>query len=158
MCVLVGNSRRRQSYPYRSARPPRRASPLPFTITTRHPPVVLSLLSHISSIFNMSRPSSPLSFRTLFNTALQDYESQTGTRLVDHPLSKQLEACDSVDSITATLQEQAQIFRKFRGDDGKLMKSLKSSVDVLYTLSISTVLGEGIGLVHPRTFTKVTCS
>ncbi|KAF8460885.1 hypothetical protein DFH94DRAFT_360973 [Russula ochroleuca] len=149
MCVLVGNSRRRQSYPYRSARPPRRASPLPFTITTRHPPVVLSLLSHISSIFNMSRPSSPLSFRTLFNTALQDYESQTGTRLVDHPLSKQLEACDSVDSITATLQEQAQIFRKFRGDDGKLMKSLKSSVDVLYTLSISTVLGEGIGLPFP---------
>jgi hypothetical protein len=30
------------------------------------------------------------------------------------------------------------------------MKSLKSSVDVLYTLSISTVLGEGIGLVHPN--------
>jgi hypothetical protein len=32
------------------------------------------------------------------------------------------------------------------------MKSLKSSVDVLYTLSNSTVLGQGISLVHPKSF------
>ena len=30
------------------------------------------------------------------------------------------------------------------------MKSIKSSVDVLYVLSGSTVLGEGIGLVRPK--------
>ena len=93
----------------------------------------------------MSRPSS--SFQDLFNAALQDYENQTETKLVEHPFAKQLEECDSVDSIVAILQEQAQTFRKFRGDDGKIMKSLKSSVDVLYTLSNSTILGEGIGLV-----------
>ena len=34
------------------------------------------------------------------------------------PLAKLLEACNS-----AILREQAQIFRKFRRDDGKLMKS-----------------------------------
>jgi hypothetical protein len=104
----------------------------------------------------MSQPSS--SFQTLFNSALKNYENQTGTRLIDHPLAKQLEACDSVDSITAILQEQAQIFRKFKGDDGKLMKSLKCSVGVLYMLSVSTVLGEGIGLVHPKAFIRVPCS
>jgi hypothetical protein len=104
----------------------------------------------------MSQPSSTSSFEDLFNAALQNYENQTGTRLDDHPLAKQLGACDSVDSITAVLQEQAQIFRKFRGDDGKLMKSLKSSVDVLHTLSISDVLGEG--LVHPKLFIAVPCS
>jgi hypothetical protein len=37
------------------------------------------------------------------------------------------------------------------------MKSLKSSVDVLYTLSTSTVLGEGVGLVHPKSFIGVPC-
>jgi hypothetical protein len=95
-------------------------------------------------------------FQGLFNAALQDYENQTGTRLVDHPFAKQLETCDSVNSVTAILQEQAQIFHEFRGDDGKLMKSLKSSVEVLHTPSISAVLGESIGLVRPKSFIVVT--
>ena len=94
----------------------------------------------------MSRPSS--SFQDLFNAAIRDYENQTETKLIEHPFAKQLEECDSVDSIVAILQEQAKTFRKFRGDDGKITKSLKSSVDVLYTLSNSTLLGEGIGLVR----------
>jgi hypothetical protein len=98
----------------------------------------------------MSQPSS--SFQDLFSAALQENENQTECRLIEHPLAQQLETCSSVESITAILQEQAQIFCKFRGDDGKLMKSVKSSVDVLYTLSISTVLGESIGLVHPKSF------
>jgi len=97
----------------------------------------------------MSQTSSSSSFQDLFNVALQDYENKTGIKLVDDPFAKKFEKCDSVDSITAVLQEQAQIFRKFRGDDGKLMKSLKASVDVLYTLS-NTVLGGGIGLVRPN--------
>jgi hypothetical protein len=106
----------------------------------------------------MSQPSSSSSFRDLFNAALQDYENQTGTRLDSHPVAKQLEACDSVDSINAILQDQAQIFRQFRGDNGKPMKSLKSSADVLYTLSTSTVLGEGVGLVRPKSSIADPCS
>jgi hypothetical protein len=102
----------------------------------------------------MSQPSSSFSFQVLFNIALQDYESQTGTRLVDHPLAKELESCNSVDSINAILQEQAQIFREFRGDSGKLMKSLKCSVDILYTLSVSTLLGEGVSLVCTKHLLK----
>src|SRR5258708_1857161 len=90
----------------------------------------LSFLSHISSISDMSQPSSPSSFRDLFNASLQDYEIQTGTKLDDHPLAKKLETCDSVESITTIIQKQAQKFREYRGDDGKLMKSLKFSVDV----------------------------
>jgi hypothetical protein len=103
----------------------------------------------------MSRSSPPSSFQTLFSAALQDYERQTGTGLIDHPLAKQLERCDSVDSITAILQEQSRIFHGFRGDDGTLMKSLKCSVDILYTLS-GTVLGEGIGLVRLKTVRRGT--
>ena len=102
----------------------------------------------------MSDMEQTSSFHHLFNAALQDYQIQTGASLADHPFAKQLESCNSVDSLTAALQEQAKIFRKFRGDDGKFMKSLKYSVDILYTLSITT---EGIGLVCPKLFTRISC-
>ena len=85
------------------------------------------------------------SFQDLFNAALQDYENQTRTSLLDHHLVNRLKSCDSVNSITDILQEHAQIFHEFKGDDGKLMKSLKYIVNILYPLSISTA---GINLVH----------
>ena len=94
------------------------------------------------------------SFQILFDAALHDYQNQTGNSLIDHPLANQLESCDSVDSITAILQEKAQIVRDFRGDDGKLIKSMKYSVNVLYTLSTNTA---GIGLVHPNLFIWIFC-
>ena len=112
-----------------------------------------SFLNPISS--DMSQTSS--SFKDFFDAALQDYGIKTGIKLVDDPLAKKFENCDSVDSITAILQEQTQDFHKFRGDDGKFMKSLKSSVDILFTLS-HTVLGGGIGLVHPKPFIGVLSS
>lgn len=96
----------------------------------------------------MSHPSSLSStFRTLFDAALQDYEDKTGNILAEHPIAKQLESCESVDSITAILQEQARSFREFREDDGKLLKALNSSVVVLCTPSIGSTLYEAIGLV-----------
>ena len=91
----------------------------------------------------MSQPS----FRILFDDALQDYEDKTGKTLSDHPITKQVETCDSVDSITAILQEQARSFREFRENDGKLMKALNSSVNVLCAPSISSALDEAIGVV-----------
>ena len=99
--------------------------------------------------------STSSTFQDLFNAALQDYENQTGTGLLGHHFARQLQECDSIDSITTTLQEQAINFREFRGDDGKLMKSVKCSVDVLYVLSNSTVLGEGIGLVRLKVIIRV---
>jgi hypothetical protein len=92
----------------------------------------------------MSRSSSS---STLFNTALQDYKDKTGTSLIDHPIVKQLETCESVSSVTSVLQEQARSFREFRENEGKLMKALNSSVDVLCAPSISSALNETIGLV-----------
>jgi hypothetical protein len=95
----------------------------------------------------MSGPSGS-SFHSLFEVALRDYEKQTGTILVEHPLAKQLETCDSVESITAVLQERARTFSKFRGDDGKVTKSLHCVVHVLQGLTTSAALGEAIGLVR----------
>ena len=95
----------------------------------------------------MSQPSSSTSFQGLFNAALENYENETGTKLIEHPLAKKLETCDSAESITIVLQEQAQKFREFRGNDGKIMKFLKSSVDVLYPLFNSPIIVKVIGLI-----------
>jgi hypothetical protein len=108
-----------------------------------------SVVHYASLITDMSQAfAHSTSFRPLFNAALQDYAKKTGTKLDDHALAKQLEICDSVDSISSVLQEQAQRFYEFRGEDGKIMTSLKAAVQVLYTLSTSTILGEGIGIVR----------
>jgi hypothetical protein len=118
-----------------------------------------SFLIHISSIFDMSQPSSSTTLQALFDAALQDYKDKTGNTLIDHPIAKQLETCESVNSITTILQEQARSFREFRENDGKLMKALNSSVDVLCVPSISSALNEAIGLVvRQKAFTSVPCS
>ena len=95
----------------------------------------------------MSYPSQSSTFQSLFDVALQDYEKKTGTKLADHPLARQLEACDSEDSVISFLQERARAFHEFRGVDGKFMRSLKRVIHVLYTLSTNPALGETIGLV-----------
>ena len=94
----------------------------------------------------MSLPSPSSYFQGLYDEALKDYENETGAKLVEHPLAKQLETCDSPGSLTIVLQKQAQKFRKFRGNDGTIMKFLKSSVDVLYPLFNSTIVANLVGL------------
>ena len=93
----------------------------------------------------ISRSSSPSTFQALFNAALQDHKKKTGNSLVDHPFARQLQECDSVESISAIL-EQARIFREFR-DRGKLINSLNHLADILCSPFISTVLGEIVDLV-----------
>ena len=99
----------------------------------------------------MSQPCQPpclsSTFRIFFDAALQDYKDKTGITLTDHPIAEQLESCNSVSSITAILQEQAQRFRELRGNDGRLIKALNSSVDVLCAPSINSALNEAIGVI-----------
>jgi hypothetical protein len=99
--------------------------------------------------------SGTFQFRLLFEAALEDYRRQTGTKLVDHPLYAKLIKCDTAESITDVLQEQARAFLKSQGDDGKVMKSLTTAVHVLYSLSASTLFGEAIGLVRPKALRHV---
>jgi hypothetical protein len=105
----------------------------------------------------MTQPSSSSSFQSLFNAALQDYAAQTGIELHDHPLAKELQNCDSVDSISSVLQKEAQTFHEFRGEDGKIMKSLKSVVHILFSFSTSSALGEGIGIVCSKSLIADFC-
>src|SRR5579863_3502338 len=98
----------------------------------------------------MDHQSQSSRFRALFDSALQDYQRQTSTTLSSHPLAEKLQHCNSVESVTAVLQEQARAFSDFRGGDGRIMKSLKTVVSVLYTLSENSGLGEAIGLVRQK--------
>ena len=90
--------------------------------------------------------------KSLFETALNEFEKRTGTNLTHHQIIDELKNSESADSVINVLQKQAQAFRNFRGDDGKLMIWLKRTVSVLHTLSTSSVLGGAIALVRVRSF------
>ena len=87
--------------------------------------------------------------KSLFETALNEFEKRTGTNLTHHQIIDELKNSESADSVINVLQKQAQAFRNFR-DDGKLMIWLKRTVNVLHTLSTSSVLGGAIALVRVR--------
>jgi hypothetical protein len=97
--------------------------------------------------FNPMSNNPPPELKLLFETALNEFENRAGTNLVRHQIVDKLVNCVSADSVIDVLQEQAQAFSNFRGNDGILMKWLKRTINVLYTLSTSAVLSEGIGLV-----------
>jgi hypothetical protein len=88
-------------------------------------------------------------FQVLFETALQDYERQTGITLANHPLAERLQSCQSAGSVTALLQEQARALSEFRESD-KFMGSLKNVVSVLSKISATAALGQDFGTVCPR--------
>ena len=76
--------------------------------------------------------SSPL--RVLFEAALEDYKQQTGIELAKHPIAECLQDCNSVESITDIIREQAQDFNRFREKD-KVLKPLKKVLSVVQILS-----------------------
>ena len=89
-------------------------------------------------------------FQSVFNAALRDYEVQTGIKLIDHLLRRELEKCNSIDSITAFLQQQTRDIGEIRGKDGNLIESLKPTVNVLYILTTTTTFREAISLVSRK--------
>ena len=101
--------------------------------------------------------SSP-SLQLLFDAALQSYEKQTGTNLIDHPLARQLENCHSVDSVMDILRLQGRSLIELRGGGGKVMNSLERAVHILHALSTNTALSEGIGLVSRIAFSGIPSS
>jgi len=92
--------------------------------------------------------------RTLFELALEDYEIKTTVSLANHPIAQKLKDCHSIESITTLLQDQARPFGEFRGRD-RIMKSIRSTVSLLYKLSGTTALGDGIGLVRQKALMMV---
>ena len=97
----------------------------------------------------MSDQSGVSYFQVLFESALRDYERKTGITLANHPLAQQLQTCQSAESVTALLQEQARALSEFR-ESNKIMESLKNVVSVLSKISATAALGQDFGAVCPR--------
>ncbi|KAH9013895.1 hypothetical protein EDB84DRAFT_1444092 [Lactarius hengduanensis] len=96
----------------------------------------------------MSTPPTSASlsnFQSIFHASLRAYEKQTKKNLLSHPLSAQLNSCDSSAAILTVLQDQVQEFEQSRSVDERLTRWLDPTVNVLY--AFSATLGEGIGLV-----------
>jgi len=102
----------------------------------------------------MADQSEPNRFRALFESALQAYHQKAGVILADHPLAVQLQSCHSIESITTVLQDQAQAFSEFPGND-KVMKSIKSTVSILIRLSVTASLDDNIGLVRHKALMRI---
>lgn len=96
----------------------------------------------------MSDQSGSSHLRVLLEAALQDYKQQTGIELVDHPLAERLQDCNSVESVTAILCEQAPYFKEFQEKD-KILRPLRNVLNVLQRLSSAANFPQGIGLVCP---------
>ena len=97
----------------------------------------------------MSDQSGSPRLRVLFEAALEDYKQQTGIDLARHPLAQRLQDCNSVESVTDVLREQAQDFNNFREKD-KVLKPLKKVLIILHILpSTATDFAQHFGLVCP---------
>jgi hypothetical protein len=95
----------------------------------------------------MANPPGPTRFRALFGSALQAYEKKVGVSLAEHPLAIQLESCDTVESITAILQGEAQAFSGLQGND-RIMMSIKNTISILTKISPTASLAVDISLVR----------
>ena len=95
--------------------------------------------------------SSP-NFQSIFHTALKAYEKKTKKDLLAHPLSAQLQACNSPSDILAVLQDKVNEFDQARSADKRLSQWLNPTINVLY--SFSATIGAGVGLVST---VKYTC-
>ena len=91
----------------------------------------------------MTDRSASTRFRDLFDDALRVYENETGVILANHPLAIKLQACESVEAITALLQDQANVFKKSE----KITKSIQTIVSILSPLSSAASLPDAVGLV-----------
>ena len=84
-------------------------------------------------------------FQAIFQAALESYQKETKKDLLAHPLTSQLQSCDSTSAIIAVLQDQVREFEKSHNSDERLTKWLGPTVNVLY--AFSEAIAGGIGLV-----------
>jgi len=88
--------------------------------------------------------TSSSNFRVIFDKALKTYKKKTKQDLTAHPLTAQLQACDSPAAILTIIQDQVDQFNRSRSSDERLRKWLNPTINVLY--AFSATLGEGVGL------------
>ena len=125
---------------------------LPMPMSSQATSIHTSSLTSCHSVLPFPTPIGSLvpsvstsNFARIFQGACDEYQRLTGHNLYTHPFSAEIQSCKSADSIFVVLRKQAQALIKRRKGHEKLLKYLKSIVNILFTCS--EVLGEGVGLV-----------
>ena len=90
-------------------------------------------------------PTTSSNFQPIFNAAIKSYEKKTKKDLLAHPLSAQLQACNSPGDILAVLQSKVNELDQLRSANSRLSQWLNPTINVLH--SFSATLGLGVGLV-----------
>jgi hypothetical protein len=87
-------------------------------------------------------------FQTIFATALKRYREKTKDDLITHPLTAQLQLCESPSAVLDVLNKQygVQEFLQSHSDDARSSRGLSATITVLY--AFSAAVGEGAGLVN----------
>ena len=115
--------------------------------TTHHPQEQLLALPF------MSHPHTTASsnFQFIINNALDNYKRRTKNDLISHPLTAQLQSCDSPSDILAVLHQQLYELDQSRSTDERWSRWLDPTVNVIYVLS--STLAAGVSLVCLTTWT-----
>jgi hypothetical protein len=116
-------------------------SPSPPLSSSQHEQSSSTLMSDTHTAAAASSPN----FQLIFDDALKVYENLTKGDLLAHPLTAQLQTCDSPSAILQLLQEQIQELNPSRTSDERLTRWLDPTVNVLY--AFSRALGESVDLV-----------
>jgi hypothetical protein len=112
---------------------------------THHP---LSFMSHPPPTA-ASSSNQVSNFQLIINNALDEYKKRTKKDLLAHPLVTDLQSCNTPSAILSVLQHQVQGLDESQRSDDRWTRWLDPTVNVLFTLS--STLGEGVGLVCVRT-------
>jgi hypothetical protein len=91
-------------------------------------------------------------FQAIFQAALKSYQKQAKKDILAHPLTSQLNSCESTGAIVVVLQDQVREFDKSRNGDERpserLTKWLGPTVNVLYAFSAAVSGGVGLVCLH----------
>ena len=99
-----------------------------------------------SSSTNPATTPSSFNNKVILDNALKAYKKKTKQDLFTHPLTSQLQACNSPADIMAIIQDQVHQFEQSRSSDERLRRWLNPTINVLY--AFSATLGEEVSLVH----------
>jgi len=105
----------------------------------------------------MADQSGSTHFRVRFESALQAYQQMTGIKLAEHPLTLQIQNLHSVKSIIGILENEARASSGLLGSD-RIMKSIESTVSMLFTLSAAASFDDAIGMVRKERLWRVSTS
>ena len=117
-------------------------SPICLAIVNGHEEVVRTLIGRDARIDAVDGAADNLLHLVGFYTSLKEYKKKTNKDLLAHPLTAQLQTCNSPAAILAVLRTQGLQFKDFMSGDDKLTKWLDPTVNVLYVSS------SGVGLVN----------